>query len=292
MKKEMRRRDFLKRCILVPYIGFVGLSSMALAAESTVQRRLRFTLTFKNPLDRALNSQKFWCYLPASVTPSQELRGVNVSMPHQVREDLLGHRILELEFDHFSALAQKVVTVTVDVELEQKPRPQPLESTQSWLQPERFMESDNSAIKALAAQLNQTKPRDTVHSIYEWVRHNLVYAGYIAEDLGALYAVTHRQGDCTEYADLVVALARAGNIPARMVGGYVVDRDSTPRPQDYHNWAEVYLEGTWSLVDAQKGVLFNPADQYVTFRIYRDNPTNDVGLAHRYRVLGDFLVTF
>ena len=118
------------------------------------------------------------------------------------------------------------------------------------------------------------------------------YAGYLADDLGALSALEHRRGDCTEYADLVVALARANGIPARMVGGYVTDRDCGPRPQDYHNWAELYHEGAWRVVDAQKGICLEQGSQYVAFRIYRDAPINAVGLAHRYRLQGELQVTF
>lgn len=293
MSGEVGRRAFLQCLVASPVAGFYGLSAdLAQAAESVVRRRLRFTLTFINPLDRALGNQGFWCYLPASITASQSLRRVQVSMPHRLHDDVLGHRILDLAFDHFPALAQKVVTIIADVEMDQKRRVEILTDAKQWLQEERFIESDDSQIRALAAQLRRSTQTDTTRAIYEWIQGNVRYAGYLPEDLGALQALQHLKGDCTEFAYLVVALARANGIPARMVGGYVADRDIAPRPQDYHNWAEVYLEGVWSLVDAQKGNWLEPDDQYVAFRIYRDVSINLVGLAHRYRVQGDLQLTF
>lgn len=270
----------------------VLLPAVTQAAETVVRRRLRFTLTFRNPLDRPLKDQRFWCYLSASATPTQRLRDVQVSTPHRLQDDALGHSILELSFDRFPPLAQKIVTVTVEVDLNAMAQPQALADPGAWLQAERFIESNDPRILALASELRREATMDTAHTIYEWVKGNMRYAGFLAEDLGALHALLHRRGDCTEYADLVVALARANKIPARMVGGYVTDRDLAPRPQDYHNWAEIYLEGAWRVVDAQKGNWLEPVNQYVPFRIYRDVLINSVELAHRYRLQGDLQVTF
>ena len=47
------------------------------------------------------------------------------------------------------------------------------------------------------------------------------YVGYIKNDRGALYALKTKEGDCTEFMHLFVALCRANKIPARCIGGYV-----------------------------------------------------------------------
>lgn len=270
----------------------------ALAGPAAVSRRLRFTLTFTNPLDRPLQGQSFWCYLPANLAQAQRLREVQVSMAHSVQSDVHGHRILALSFDRFAPLAQKIVTVTAEVELAPEPEEdapsaaQTLPGRGAWLSAERYIELDAPEIRALAAQLRRETDLASARAIYEWVRDNLHYAGYLADDFGALHALFNRRGDCTEYADLVVALARAVGIPARMVGGYVTDRDAAPKPQDYHNWAQLYLGGAWHTVDSQKENWLASSARYVVFRIYRDSPTNSVGTAHRFRIEGDVTVLF
>lgn len=256
------------------------------------RRRLRFTITFSNPTNRKLDKQQFWCYLPANATYTQRLIGVEVSMAHQITSDVFGHSILELTFDEFPAFSQKIVSVTTEVEYKTKATTQQPLDFKAWLMPERFIESDDVNIKSLASTLRKSTKRDTAYAIFEWVRDNINYAGYIPEDLGAVQALQHRRGDCTEYADLVVALARACGLASRMIGGYVAEHDMAPRPQDYHNWAEIYLDDSWRLVDSQKGNWLESISQYIVFRIYRDAPTNLVEHAHRYRLKGDLQVTF
>jgi Transglutaminase-like superfamily len=294
----MERRRFLGGAAAAAY-GLGAMAPMpALAVPAGVSRRLRFTLTFRNPLERSLDGQSFWCYLPANLAPAQRLHELQVSVVHSVQSDLLGHRILLLSFDRFAPLAQKIVTLTAEVELapEREFSPlvpkQELSSRDAWLSAERYIESDAPGIRALAAQLRKPTEMASARAIYEWVRDNVHYAGYLADDLGALHALLNRHGDCTEYADLVVALARAAGIPARMVGGYVTDRDVAPRPLDYHNWAQLYLEGAWRTVDSQKENWLSSSAQYIVFRIYRDAATNAVGTAHRYRIDGDLKVAF
>lgn len=289
----MDRRRFMQRALVAPsFLLGTWMPAVAQIADPPVRRLLRFTLTFVNPLNSALENQRFWCYLPASATSSQRLRGVRVSMAHRLHDDALGHRILELSFDRFPALGQKIVTVTAEVELDARVQPLILSDPSAWLAAERFIESDHPHIRKLASELRRATNTDTAFAIYEWVRDNTTYAGYLAEDLGALHAMLNRSGDCTEFSNLVVALARANGIAARMVGGYVVDRDLAPLARDYHNWAEIYLEGGWRLIDAQKQNWLEPSNQYVTFRIYRDVPINPVGLSHRYRLAGDLQLTF
>ncbi len=261
-------------------------------SNARIQRRLRFNLIFTNPLNVSLKEQRFWCYLPASVTPAQHLRDIQVSTLYQVENDVLGHHILKLSFESFPALAQKIVMVTADIELIPDAAPQVLHNTDKWLAAERFIESNDSRIQALAYELQRSTIKETAFAIYTWVKTQLNYAGYLAEELGALHALLYKRGDCTEYASLVVALARASKIPARMIGGYVTNHDLILKVYDYHNWAELYFDGAWQVVDAQKEHWLPSIDQYITFRVYRDVSFNSVGLAHRYRVQGDLQVAF
>lgn len=287
----MSRRHFLRQGLGMILVGQHVTSGGLQAADFMLRRRLRFSLTFSNTLNHALERQRFWCYLPASIVPSQNLVDLNVSMVHRLQTDALGHNIVELSFENFPALAQKVVTMTAELDLSSVKLLNSLPDRVMWLSAERFIEVEDLQIREMAAVLRHQSDTETARAIYDWVKGNLVYSGYLAEDMGALQALLTRRGDCTEYANLVVALARACGICARMLGGYVVDRDTVVRPQDYHNWAELHLEGRWQLVDAQKeNWLDAPALQYVAVRIYRDNPTNEVGTAHRYRMDGELSV--
>lgn len=243
-----------------------------------------------NPHAHELRNQMLWIYGPAGETQTQKLQALTASVDHEVITDEMGHRIVAFRVPALAPFGRKVVTVDAVLALRNQPAPWTLNDPEQWLRSERYIEVDDSGVKAIARQLQQPAPISTARAIFDWVRRHLTYAGYVADDLGAVYALGQRRGDCTEYAYLTTALARANGIPARMVGGYVVDRDMTLRSTEYHNWCEVYLDGAWRLLDAQKENWLIPAQEYVAFRIYRDRALNPIGLAHRFRVGGDMQV--
>lgn len=286
----MRRRAFL-RCFCGVFLsGVSAQSAKAALPAGALRRRVRFVFTIINPFGRTLEGQRFWAYLPADIPPKQRLVDVQSTIPFGLSEDQWGHRILGLEFDRVPPFAKKVVTVTAEVELQAQRSVGELKNRGVWLGPERFVESDHSSIQRLAHDLEGNSVEESARRIYDWVRNNLNYAGYLEEQRGALRALREKTGDCTEYADLVVALARAAGIPARSLGGYVSEWDFTPNPQDYHNWAELYINGAWHIVDAQKEVWQPISPGYVVFRIQRDKLSNPIGESHRHRISGEVQV--
>lgn len=288
----LARRDCLKAGAAI--VGSALLSSFDCAAQSlsiaSVHRQLRLSIALTNPLNEPLQDQILWLYVPVADAATQILRELSVSTAHEVLTDALGHRIVKLHLPQVAPLASKTVNVIADLEMRTEPMAEPLAQPLSWLQDERYIEVRDRQMQAKAIELKRGKSLDTGRAIYDWVRQTLHYAGYLADDLGALYALAHHQGDCTEYAYLATALARACGIPARMVGGYVSDRNFIPRANDYHNWAELYIDGTWRLLDAQKENWLTPTDQYVAFRYYSDKPSNPIGLAHRFVMQGQMQV--
>jgi transglutaminase-like putative cysteine protease len=63
--------------------------------------------------------------------------------------------------------------------------------------------------------------------------------------LSAQSSFAMRRGVCRDYAHILISMARAADIPARFVSCYAPD----VLPQDFHATVEVFLEGTWHLVD-------------------------------------------
>ena len=80
-----------------------------------------------------------------------------------------------------------------------------------------------------------------------WVAASLHYRSNTSSgETTALDTFASRSGVCRDYAHLLVALARAGEIPARCVAAYAPGVD----PPDFHAVAELWLDGAWRLVDA------------------------------------------
>lgn len=81
----------------------------------------------------------------------------------------------------------------------------------------------------------------------DWIEDRFTYvAGSSDAETGALDSFVERRGVCRDYAHVMIALARAAHIPARMASVYALGVD----PQDFHAVAEIYLAGDWHPVDA------------------------------------------
>lgn len=84
-------------------------------------------------------------------------------------------------------------------------------------------------------------------ALTHWVRDHLTYAcGTSTGTTTAMMTFAERRGVCRDYAHLLVALARAGGIPARCVSAYAPGVD----PPDFHAVAELWVDGGWHLIDA------------------------------------------
>ncbi len=299
----MMKSYFLSRCSLRMWfcICWVGLMCMVGAAcqaadaievyaqplVNPIPRQIRLNLVIENPTNRTLTNQIVWLYAPVKRTATQQLEKLNINLPYQLTEDALGNQIIKLQFDQFPPYGTKLVSIRADLLMSASPSPSQLKRSGLFLDEERYVEANDPVIQSTAALVRTPQAVDTVGSIYQWVKSNMHYAGYIADDLGARYAVLNKRGDCTEYAYLVTALARANRIAARTLGGYVMDRNGAPRADEYHNWAEVYVDGTWQLLDAQKENFQIKTEQYVAMRIISSTVTNVLEASHRFRVQGE-----
>jgi hypothetical protein len=121
-----------------------------------------------------------------------------------------------------------------------------------------LFESDDPAIQTLANQIvgNETNPYLKARQILENVIAYLRYERQ-NEEHGALWAYNNKKGDCTEFSNLFIALARAAGIPAKAISGfgylslYGLESASTDVTEIGHAWAIAYLPNYgWVPVDA------------------------------------------
>ncbi|SDK71557.1 transglutaminase-like domain-containing protein [Microbulbifer yueqingensis] len=119
---------------------------------------------------------------------------------------------------------------------------------EEYLKPRKFIESDAEPIRKLAAHIRQAfdSDEDRLRAAYLTPQQLLDYD--VQSTKGALYAVTEGTGDCTEYAALFVALARAMGYPARTTSEFLLtSRKDFSQPN--HHAAEVYIGDRWVPVD-------------------------------------------
>ncbi|WP_336987028.1 transglutaminase family protein [Altererythrobacter aquiaggeris] len=121
-------------------------------------------------------------------------------------------------------------------------------------------------------QQAETDPVARLHALSAAIRDGVVYkTGSTNPSTTAEEATVGGEGVCQDHAHIFLGAARAMDIPARYVSGYLmmndrIDQDAT------HAWAEAHVEGLgWVGFDISNGI--SPDPRYVrvaTGRDYRD----------------------
>lgn len=252
-----------------------------------LSRTLSYSYTLSNQNNSLAKGVDFWVYAPVKLTATQRVESITVSYPYTMIEDRYGNQIMHFHFDVMPPYDNKVITVKTQLSLAQVGNQVAPPSEGLYLIGEPFIEVSAVEVQTKAALLQREDPRATAQSIYTWLTRNVKYIGYVKEDRGALYALQHRQGDCTEYMNLFSALSRASGVQARGIGGYVLKESGIVKAADYHNWAEFYDDESWHMVDAQEKVFTERQHEYIAMRIIGEDDTSPLNGIHRFRVEGD-----
>ena len=107
---------------------------------------------------------------------------------------------------------------------------------------------------------NKANALRTAENIFNFVRDAIEYDYYFNTHRGAVKTLLEKIGNCTDLSHLLIALARAVNIPARYVHNSSVKFTGITCG---HVWVELYVNGAWIRADASNnGNTFgnNPRD--------------------------------
>ncbi len=227
--------------------------------------KLRYKLI--NMSGETIKDVTFSTLIPYRILANQKLVNIVTDRAYVEETDKQGNTYYHYKIDTISPYQSIFIDLKVNIDMSLSAQSINSHSANSYLSASTYIESDAEGIKALAEQLKKQTDIDTLKSAYEWINRNLEYTGYIKQEHGALYALQHKSGDCTEYANLMVALARASGIPARVMDGYVYSENSVVYARDYHNWVEVFVDNQWHIVDPQKQRFMEKYSEYLAFGI-------------------------
>ncbi|CAM4042689.1 transglutaminase family protein [Palleronia rufa] len=114
-----------------------------------------------------------------------------------------------------------------------------------YLMASRYCQSDEFQ-SFVNADFGHVAGGAAVHEMAEWIRTRFAYvSGSSGPTTTAIGTFVERRGICRDFAHVLIALARAKAIPARMVSCYGPD----VTPPDFHAVVQVWLDGGWHLVD-------------------------------------------
>ncbi|MEJ6395969.1 transglutaminase family protein [Gymnodinialimonas sp. 2305UL16-5] len=115
-----------------------------------------------------------------------------------------------------------------------------------YLMPSRYCPSDELQ-SFVASEFGHLSAGQKIKAMRDWIFERFDYRpGSSNAQTTAVDTFVQRQGVCRDFAHVLVTLARASAIPARFASVYAPH----VTPQDFHAVAEVYLGGTWHLIDS------------------------------------------
>ncbi len=120
------------------------------------------------------------------------------------------------------------------------------DSTLEYLMPSRFCPSDRFMrfVSDKFAHLENGGAR--VLAVLDWIHEHISYVGGVSDsETTAERSFVDRAGVCRDFSHLGISFCRALNIPARIVSAYAWRLN----PPDFHAVFEVFLGGSWWMVD-------------------------------------------
>jgi transglutaminase-like putative cysteine protease len=167
---------------------------------------------------------------------------------------------------------------------------------QEYTKPEKYVESDNPMIMEVVRNITSgySDPLNASMVICTWVNQNLNYSGFSTTARGALWALKNKNGDCSEYSDLFIALCRARGIPARFIDGIKLWSVNSSGTQSWekigHDWVEVYFQNIgWVWVDPTSGQFACSDGQHMAIQL--GQYCSSLSGSYRYYFSGNANVT-
>ncbi len=278
---------------LHPFRLLCGLTALAILGAATYMllnkeqklswkhKTTRYVLTIKNKGNALIENSELLAFSPLAETSHQRLVSLSTSEPYVERTDNYGNRILAFRIT-LAPYATKEISIQANLEVTDGSHQVSLRDKERYLIAEKYVERDAPEIEAILRQIDPNTPVITPKQIYSWLKDSVKDIGYIREDRGALHAAKSKEGDCTEFGYLFVALARRVGIPARLVGGFVLPTSGGIAANSYHNWAEFFEEGSWHIADPQKGNFKTSQSEYIAFRIIGQDETTPLVGSERF----------
>ncbi|MCF6288625.1 MAG: transglutaminase-like domain-containing protein [Proteobacteria bacterium] len=239
------------------------------------KRTIRYSYIIENNTSAPQQNVIFKSYSPLTISSTQKLVDLVSTQKFKKQLDKFGNQVMVFDIDFLPPYGKKKITVTATLLLS-KIVAGAGSDDELYLSSQPKIEIKNQSIKNLAQKLSvqSSDSYNTQKNIFNWLVDNIDYSGYGMQDKGALYALQNMQGDCTEYAYLNVALNRVLGIPSRAVNGYVVNHDSKLNAAGFHTWSEVWLDGGWQVVDAQKKEFMSNQQNYIAMNIVTNTDTD------------------
>lgn len=278
--------------VVIPTATFIYKVTVLNYRVATILPLTEYRVSLRMTLDGGDGRVRVTTYAPADDV-RQKIREESQSAPqvlhHTIEAEGLNRRAIwlgapvpdqaEIRYE-FSALTSAVhFTLAPDLEV---PESYP-KSVRENLLPTSDIQVDSPEIRERLHQIGADRGplAERIQQIYDDVEH-LGFRTFKGTT-DALTALRLGEASCNGKSRLFVALARAAGIPARLVGGLVLEPGSK---RTSHQWVEVYIAGHWVPFDPTNHHYAELPSHYLT--LYRGD---EVLFRHTGEINFDYMFT-
>jgi len=147
----------------------------------------------------------------------------------------------------------------------------PPELANKYREPSRYWPINSDRIRAVEGEMwfKEQDIKKWVLGAERYLWKTIKNAEPQERRLGAEKAYTLGTGDCDEFADLFITLARIRGIPARRVTGFYIHNQ-----HEAHAWSEIYLPSRiWIPVDMAMHIIGEQSMRHVIMKVEEFNPS-------------------
>lgn len=264
---------------------------MAFYVFSAYSKDVMYNVTYKIEIGENTPKVQFVCMVPKNIRNVQSVLSMNYLRKPYREYQQNGNKFAEFIIENEKGLIHIGYTTELEIKTHDLKtvmigRNVDIDKPEKYLMSEKYIEKDDPRICSIARSLKNRNTLKTIRNIYHYVNKNLKYNGFNPVRKGAVNVLDKYMGDCSEFADLFVALCRSCNIPSMSVFGYYLNFSVTPK----HAWAEVYTDlYGWIRFDPTPGgrhSFFSLPNQYIHYSTGKGDENNRIYF-YRYLYWGD-----
>lgn len=210
---------------------------------------IEYSFLIKNMKNRASRPSIFRVMAPVKRTAYQYLSRLSAGELYRLEEAPDGNQRMIFSIGSIPPYGKRLIRISADLLVSGKPIYFPKNGIENREDGILYADTHSPELMRVALSIPPGNRISTVNSIREWIDRNIKKTSYKRRPSGIQKTLIDRRGDCTDLSILFSGLCWIKGIPSRVVSGFIIRGSGILSPEDQHDWAEFYYDGTWHMVD-------------------------------------------
>ena len=227
-----------------------GIIAFCFLLEANDKKYLTYSFTLKNISAFVVSNAELIVFAPVPTSSVHLCSSISSSHKFVRVNDEIGNQMLKFNFCILPPYAIK--NIKVKVNLLGNAYPTIEKNTKKQLQFGEMSPMTDFQLEEFKFNPDfQNKSKmEKVEVIVNWIRKNIKHSDYSDNPKGAKYAWENKEGDCTEFMYLAMAICRSQGIQTKAVSGFICKKNMMISPANYHDWFIWFDDDRWFVEDA------------------------------------------